>query len=53
MAKESIVMKELHEIRERNHEATKNMTAEERIKFIREKADKGRKILEELRKVKE
>lgn len=52
MAKESIVMKELHEIRVKNYEATKNMTSEERIKFINERANKARQRMEELKKIK-
>lgn len=52
MAKESIVMKELHEIRVKNHEITKNMTSEERIKYINERADKARQRMEELKRSK-
>lgn len=52
MLNESKTMKELHEIRERNYEATKNMSSEEYIKYIHEKANKGRKIMEELKKSK-
>lgn len=35
---ESKTMKELHEIRRKNHDETKNMTSEEYISHIRKKA---------------
>jgi len=50
MARESIVMKELHEIRAKNYEATKNMTNEERIRFINERANKARQRMKEIKK---
>ena len=50
MGKESIVMKELREIRNKNYEATKNMTIQEEIAYIRAKADMGKKRMEELKK---
>ena len=39
---ESKAMKEIHEIRERNYEETKNMTREEYIKSIKERASRSK-----------
>ncbi len=36
---ESTEMKDLHEIRERHYELTKNMSVEERLNYIKEKAN--------------
>ena len=52
MLNESKAMKELHAIREKNYEATKNMSSEEYIKFINERANIARQRMKELRKSK-
>lgn len=52
MMKESQVMKELHEAREKNYEATKNMTNTEFIEYTRKKANDTERRIAELRKVK-
>jgi hypothetical protein len=52
MKNESQAMKELHEIREKNCEATKNMTNSELIEYTRKKANKAEIRIKELREVK-
>lgn len=52
MFKESSAMKELREIRDKNYEATKNMTSSEMIEYFRKKAIKVEKEIENSRKVK-
>jgi hypothetical protein len=45
---ESKAMKEIHEIRERNYEETKNMSREEYIKSIKERASHSKlKVMNE------
>ena len=44
------VMKELHEIREKNYEATKNMTFKERREYYKKGANKIEKEIEAKRK---
>lgn len=53
MFNESNSMKELHDIRERIYEETKNMSLTEKVKYLNEEADKARKMLTECNKVKE
>ena len=43
MGKESTAMKEIHEIRLRNYDITKNMSISEKIAYIKSKADMGKK----------
>jgi len=40
--KESKAMKEIHEIRERHYEETKNMTRDEYIRSIKERASRSK-----------
>lgn len=49
---ESRTMKELHEIREKHYEATKDMTSEEYIIDVRKGASNAKKRIEEIRKSK-
>ena len=46
---ETSAMRELHRIREKIYEETKNMTTEEFIEYIRRKADKAREEMRRLR----
>lgn len=48
--KESSAMKEIHEIRLKNYEKTKNMTREEKIKNINARGEKAKKHIEALKK---
>jgi len=50
--KESKIMKELHEIREKHHNETKNLSSEEYILNIQEGANKARVRIETIRKIK-
>lgn len=50
--KESLAMKEIHEIRLKNYEKTKNMTREEKIKYINTKGENAKQRIEEFKKVK-
>lgn len=52
MINESKVMKELHDIRLKNYEATKNMSNSEFIEYMNAKARKAREHLEEQKKAK-
>ena len=52
MKVESQAMKELHEIRERNYEATKNMSNSELIEYTRKKANEAERRIQELKEVK-
>ena len=49
---ESKAMREIHEIREKLYEETKNMTSKEYILKVREGAKKARNRIEEIRKSK-
>jgi hypothetical protein len=49
---ESKAMSEIHKIREKHYEETKNLTSEEYISGIRESAMKAKKRIEEIRKLK-
>ena len=49
---ESSTMKEIHEIRLKNYEKTKNMTKEEKIKYINAKGEQAKLRMEELKKAK-
>lgn len=42
MFEESKAMKELHEIREKMYEETKHMSPQEKVQYIKEKADKAK-----------
>lgn len=44
MTKESNTMKELHEIRLRNYNTTKQMSREDRIRYIKIKAQEAKNI---------
>ena len=44
------VVREIHDIREKNYEATKNMTFEERREYYKKGADEIRKRIEKRRK---
>lgn len=46
-------MKEIHEIREKHYEETKNLSSNEYIANIREGANKAIKRIEEMRKQKQ
>ena len=48
--KESKAMKEIHDIREKNYETTKEMSVEEYINHIRCGADRVKKQIEQIRK---
>ncbi|MDO8685278.1 MAG: hypothetical protein Q7J78_01250 [Clostridiales bacterium] len=50
--KESRTMRELHEIREKHYESTKDMTSEEYVMNVRQGASKAKKRIEEIRKSK-
>ena len=50
MPEESKAMKEIHRIRVKNREATKNMSISERISFINKESDKALKKMRELKK---
>jgi len=47
---ETSAMKELHEIRVKIYEETKNMTPKELIEYFRRRSEKVEKELEELRR---
>ena len=47
---ETSAMKELHEIRVKIYEETKNMTPKELIEYFRKRSEKVEKELEELRR---
>ncbi len=49
--KESSAMKEIHEIRLKNYGKTKNMTREEKIKYINTKGENAKKRIEEFTRV--
>ena len=49
---ESSTMRELHEIRVKNYERTRNMTKEEKIKYINTKGAQAKQRIEELKKAK-
>lgn len=49
---ESKAMKEIHEIREKHYEETKNMSSKEYIMDIKEGAGKAKNRIEEIRKLK-
>lgn len=49
---ESLTMREIHEIRLKNYERTRNMTKEEKIKYINTKGGQAKQRIEELKKVK-
>ena len=48
--KESNAMKEIHDIRERHYEETKNMTSQEYIAKVKAGASLAKKQIEEIRK---
>jgi len=50
--KESIVMKEIRDIRLKNFEKTKNMTSEEKIRYINTKAENAKQRIEKFTKIK-
>jgi len=50
MYKEPSAIKEIHEIREKHYEETKNSSSDERIKKINESGREAMRIIEELRK---
>jgi len=49
MYKEPSVIRELHEIREKHYEETKNLSSEERIRKINESGKEAMKLIQELR----
>jgi len=51
MYKEPSAVREIHEIREKHYEETKNLGSEERIRRINESGKEAMKIIEELRKI--
>ena len=50
MYKEPSAVREIHEIREKHYEETKDLSSEERIKRRNESGKEAMKIIEELRK---
>jgi len=50
MYKEPSAVREIHEIREKHYEETKDLSSEERITKINESGKEAMKIIEELRK---
>ncbi len=49
---ESKAMREIHEIREKHYEETKHLSTHEYIINVREGANKAKKRIEEIRKLK-
>ena len=49
---ETKAMQEIHEIRAKHYELTKNMSDEEFINDVKKEAEKARRLLEELKKTK-
>ncbi len=52
MYKESSAVKEIHAIREKHYEETKNLSSEERIKRINENGKKAMKLIKARKKSK-
>lgn len=50
MYKEPSAVREIHEIREKHYEETKDLSSEERIRRINESGKEAMKLIEELRK---
>ncbi|CAA7601325.1 Hypothetical protein DEACI_1991 [Acididesulfobacillus acetoxydans] len=50
MMKESLTMKEIHQIRLKNYERTRNMTREEKIKYINAKGEQAKRRIDELKR---
>lgn len=49
---ESLTMKEIHKIRLKNYEKTRNMTKEEKIKYINTRGELAKQRIDELKKMK-
>lgn len=52
MISDKFTIEDIHKLRYENYERTKNMSAEELLEYTEKEAEKGRKVIEELRRKK-